>query len=71
MIGTPASLQRALAAAALLPPDHTLAVVGTVDESGAEVVVVLKRNPHWALETGVHVTPARKVSWQAGVMFSI
>lgn len=71
MISEPLAVQRAIALAiAQAPADHVLAAVGTLDAQGLQVVVVLKRDPHWALLGGVGVSPARAVTWTAGVMWS-
>lgn len=71
MIAEPLAVQRAIALAlAEAPADHVLAAVGTYDATGAQVVVVLKKDPHWALLGGVAVSPARAATWTAGVMWS-
>lgn len=71
-INLPVSVQRAIAAASAdAPADHRLAVVGTLDATGAQVFVVLKKDPHWTLLTGVAVAPDRAWTWTAGVVWSI
>jgi hypothetical protein len=67
---TPALIARALVEAdAHVPADHHFALLGTYDESGAEVVAVVTKGTHWRFEVGVKTDPAHR--WHAGVMFSI
>lgn len=71
MIAEPLAVQRAIALAiAQAPADHVLAAVGTYDANGLQVVVILKKDPHWVLMGGVAVSPAQAVTWTAGVMWS-
>jgi hypothetical protein len=66
---TPALIARALVEAdAHVPADHHFALLGTYDESGAEVVAVVTKGSHWRFEVGVAVD--RGLHWHAGVMYS-